>query len=252
MPKRPVEPPTAAELRERDLARIGPDLRPAGRSDGIFRDADGFDLDEDAEDFPDPPREARPWRRYVREEGVPYLSNRVKSVVRLVAFGSFDRIAEPLSVESACRICRLQLRAARRLQASELFQTALTLAKADRARQEAAQRSPGPSVPSLAVISPPTPPSPVQAAPEIPEDIIYVGRHSDPERYCDLVRVDSPVAEPIVEPAPEPTIRWCGPDHMDMSDFQMRPSPARAAPSLSFAQTPRPISSPPRRSTRRV
>jgi hypothetical protein len=125
MPNRPVDPPTAAELAERELARIGPDLRPAVRSDGIYRDADGFDLDEDADDFDEPVREARPWRRFVREEGPPYLSNRVKSVIRLTVFGDFDRIAEPLSVESACRICRLQLRAARRLQASELFQTAL-------------------------------------------------------------------------------------------------------------------------------
>jgi hypothetical protein len=252
MTKRPADPPTAAELRERDLARIGPDLRPVVRSDGIFKDADGFDLDEDAEDFPDPVREARPWRKYNREAGVPYLSNRVRSVIRLAVFGDFDHIGTPMSVESACRICRLQLRAARRLQASELFQNALALAKTERARQEAAQRSPAPSAP-LAVISPPTPPLPVQAALEAPdEDIIFVA----PMPRLDDVsfRVPAAYVEPIVEPEPASTIRiqgLGGPDYVDMSDFQMRLSPARAASSLSFAQTPRAIQGGGRRSLRR-
>lgn len=222
---------------------------------------------------------AEPLRRFTSTE-LPYLSRRVQTVIRLAAYGDFDTIAQPMSIEAACRIVGMQLRAARRLQSSPLFMEALSLAKTERAMlehpQEAHRAPPAPIPPVAAPIAPPSAPkaatarpeaapqvaersavleadpTPLPVAPSAREDadrVIYTGRHPDPERYADLVRVAEPVAPLEDPPAPEPIIRRPTFDTFDMSPFVMRPSPGVDA--NRPPQSPRSIARVPRRSLRR-
>jgi hypothetical protein len=76
-------------------------------------------------------REKRPWRKFVHADGSTSLSKKMQAMIHLAAFGSFDAVTAPMSLESAARICHLQLRAVRRLQQSDLFMNALKLAQAE-------------------------------------------------------------------------------------------------------------------------